>query len=261
MRYMPTSTRSNKETQLLFSLDPASLERSIRKEARSSSIDNTTCSSIDFCQPPSTQTLVPSTDTILAHHNQPKTLIFRRPTSSIRHRSILQSEHRSILSRETCGEGREAARRRFRSRKSDEFQWITLVSIDAKPRTSLDRGHPKSIDVLSCTSLDNTYGINRILQSCEDHDSRGVRSKTSIDILTPPALSTPKPKPSENPPETVRTPSDDGVDPMEVDRVPKGRTLRKRKEKVVKHLKRRANEKEKESFQKRVFGIPLEAVR
>ncbi|KAF3540251.1 hypothetical protein F2Q69_00020559 [Brassica cretica] len=60
---MPNNTRRNKETQLLFSPDPASLERSIRKEARSSSIDNTTCSSIDFCQPPSTQTLVPSTDT------------------------------------------------------------------------------------------------------------------------------------------------------------------------------------------------------
>ncbi|KAF3607730.1 hypothetical protein DY000_02048858 [Brassica cretica] len=30
----------------------------------------------------------------------------------------------------------------------------------------------------------------------------------------------PKPKPSENPPETVRTPPDDGVDPMEVDRKP-----------------------------------------
>ncbi|KAF2615180.1 hypothetical protein F2Q70_00012931 [Brassica cretica] len=59
---MPSSTRSNKETQLLFSPDPASLERSIRKEARSSSIDNTTYSSIDFCQPPSTQTLVTWTD-------------------------------------------------------------------------------------------------------------------------------------------------------------------------------------------------------
>ena len=60
---MSSSTRSNKETQLLFSPDPASLERSIRKETRSSLIDNTTFSSIDFCQPPSTQTLVPSTDT------------------------------------------------------------------------------------------------------------------------------------------------------------------------------------------------------
>ncbi|KAF3587474.1 hypothetical protein F2Q69_00028776 [Brassica cretica] len=46
------------------------------------------------------------------------------------------------------GEGRKAARTRFRSRKSDEFRRITLVSIDAKPRTSIDRGHPKSIDVV-----------------------------------------------------------------------------------------------------------------
>ncbi|KAF3511894.1 hypothetical protein F2Q69_00006971 [Brassica cretica] len=68
----------------------------------------------------------------------------------------------------------------------------------------------------------------------------------------------PKPKPSENPPETVRTPSDDGEDPMEEDRVPTGRTLRRRKEKVVKHLKRGTNEKEKENFRKRVFRIPLD---
>ncbi|KAF3551536.1 hypothetical protein DY000_02007376 [Brassica cretica] len=68
----------------------------------------------------------------------------------------------------------------------------------------------------------------------------------------------PKPKPSENPPETVMTPSDDGVDPLEVDRVPMGRTLWKRKEKVAKHLKRGANEKKKESFRKRVFRIPLD---
>ncbi|KAF2613013.1 hypothetical protein F2Q70_00012338 [Brassica cretica] len=61
-RYMSSSTRSNKETQLLFSPDPASLERSIRKEARYTSIDNTTCSSLDFYQPPWTQILVPSTD-------------------------------------------------------------------------------------------------------------------------------------------------------------------------------------------------------
>ena len=68
----------------------------------------------------------------------------------------------------------------------------------------------------------------------------------------------PKPKPSKNSLETVRTPSDDGVDPMEVDRVPMGRNLRRRKEKVAKHLKRGANEKENESFQKRVFMIPLD---
>ncbi|KAF2541383.1 hypothetical protein F2Q70_00016243 [Brassica cretica] len=48
----------------------------------------------------------------------------------------------------------------------------------------------------------------------------------------------PKPKPSEHPPEPVRTPSDDGEDLMEEDRVSTGRTLRRRKEKVAKHLKR-----------------------
>ena len=45
---------------------------------------------------------------------------------------------------------------------------------------------------------------------------------------------------------------------MEVDYAPMGRTLRKRKEKVAKNLKRRSNEKEMESFRKRVFRIPLE---
>ncbi|KAF3555742.1 hypothetical protein F2Q69_00012778 [Brassica cretica] len=62
-RYMPSSTRSNKETQLLFSSDPASLERSIRKEIRSSSIENNTSSSINSRQPPSTPTPILSTHT------------------------------------------------------------------------------------------------------------------------------------------------------------------------------------------------------
>ena len=44
---------------------------------------------------------------------------------------------------------------------------------------------------------------------------------------------------------------------MEEDTVSTRRTLRRRKEKVAKHLKRGANEKEKENFQKRVFRIPL----
>ena len=56
----------------------------------------------------------------------------------------------------------------------------------------------------------------------------------------------------------LRTSIDDAADPMEVDKVPMGRTLKKRKEKVAKHLKRGVNEKEMESFQKRVFRIPLE---
>uniref|UniRef100_A0A0D2ZUF9 Aspartic peptidase DDI1-type domain-containing protein n=1 Tax=Brassica oleracea var. oleracea TaxID=109376 RepID=A0A0D2ZUF9_BRAOL len=67
----------------------------------------------------------------------------------------------------------------------------------------------------------------------------------------------PKLKPSEQPPEPIRTTSNDGDDPMEEDTVSTRRTLRRRKEKVAKHLKRGANEMEKENFQKRVFRIPL----
>ncbi|KAF3499588.1 hypothetical protein F2Q69_00043123 [Brassica cretica] len=67
----------------------------------------------------------------------------------------------------------------------------------------------------------------------------------------------PQPKPSDNPPEDTNPHSDDAAEPMEVDKAPMRRTLRKRKGKVAKHLKREANEKEMESFQKRVFRIPL----
>ncbi|KAF3553338.1 hypothetical protein F2Q69_00013070 [Brassica cretica] len=57
-----------------------------------------------------------------------------------------------------------------------------------------------------------------------------------------------KPLPKlDNPPKTIRTPSDDAADPMKVDRDPMGRTQRKKKEKVVKHLKRGANENERET--------------
>ncbi|KAF3540053.1 hypothetical protein F2Q69_00021736 [Brassica cretica] len=68
----------------------------------------------------------------------------------------------------------------------------------------------------------------------------------------------PQPKPSANPPKTTSTDSDDAAEPMKVDKAPMGRTLRKRKGKVAKHLKSAANEKEMKSFQKRVFRIPLE---
>ncbi|KAF3607290.1 hypothetical protein DY000_02048231 [Brassica cretica] len=45
-KYMPISTRSSKD-ELLFFSDPARLERSIRKEKRTSSIDTTSTTSID----------------------------------------------------------------------------------------------------------------------------------------------------------------------------------------------------------------------
>ncbi|KAG2251213.1 hypothetical protein Bca52824_081349 [Brassica carinata] len=46
----------------------------------------------------------------------------------------------------------------------------------------------------------------------------------------------PQPKPSANRHETTSTHSADAAEPMEVDTAPMGRTLRKRKGKVAKHL-------------------------
>ncbi|KAF2546420.1 hypothetical protein F2Q70_00022266 [Brassica cretica] len=50
--------------------------------------------------------------------------------------------------------------------------------------------------------------------------------------------------------------SDDAPEPMQVDT--ERRTLRKKKENVPKHLKRGVNEKEMDSFTKRVLRIPLD---
>ncbi|KAF2611787.1 hypothetical protein F2Q70_00010574 [Brassica cretica] len=78
----------------------------------------------------------------------------------------------------TGGEGREAARRRFRGRKSNEFRRFTLVSIDTNHRASIDIHPSRSIDRCTIESIDNAYGVNHVLQCREDSISRGVRSKT-----------------------------------------------------------------------------------
>ncbi|KAF3538567.1 hypothetical protein F2Q69_00023562 [Brassica cretica] len=196
---MPSSTRSNKKTHLLFSPYPTSLERTIRKEVRSSSIDNNTCSSLDFAQPPSTETLVPSTDT----RSTPSTEDTHLPSTDILHpisidnpdKTSIDTEPRDmvatlILVRDNNGDlhdqegrlrnaaGGEAAGRRFRSRKPDELRRIALVSIDVGPCISIDNPQSESIDMISIASIDDTNGVIRILQCREDSDSRGVRSKT-----------------------------------------------------------------------------------
>ncbi|KAF3506924.1 hypothetical protein F2Q69_00009432 [Brassica cretica] len=77
----------NRQCEFRFphSPDPTSLERSIRKEACSSSIDNNACLSLDFRQPPSIQALVPSTDS----RSPPSTEDTHLPSTNIFHpRSI-----------------------------------------------------------------------------------------------------------------------------------------------------------------------------
>ncbi|KAF2589801.1 hypothetical protein F2Q70_00038547 [Brassica cretica] len=53
---MPSSTRSNKEKHLLFSEDPAHLERTIHKDQRSTSLDAAAFTSTDFRIHPLTDT-------------------------------------------------------------------------------------------------------------------------------------------------------------------------------------------------------------
>ncbi|KAF3493304.1 hypothetical protein DY000_02052901 [Brassica cretica] len=98
---MLSSTRSNKETQLLFSPDPASLERSIRKEARSSSIDNNACLLLDSRQPLSTQALVPSTGTrspsSTEDTNLPSTYFFHPTSINTSVRTSIDTEPRAMV--------------------------------------------------------------------------------------------------------------------------------------------------------------------
>ncbi|KAF2617822.1 hypothetical protein F2Q68_00039773 [Brassica cretica] len=98
---MPSSFRRNKETQLLLSPDPASLERSIRKEARSSLIDNNACSPLDSRQPPSTQALVPSTDTRSPSSTEdthlPSTDIFHPTSINTSVRTLIDTEPRDMV--------------------------------------------------------------------------------------------------------------------------------------------------------------------
>ncbi|KAF2575862.1 hypothetical protein F2Q70_00005272 [Brassica cretica] len=70
----------------------------------------------------------------------------------------------------------------------------------------------------------------------------------------------PPPKPLANPPEPTPNPSDTTPEPIQVDKATEGRVLRKRKEKIPKHLKREATEKEMDGFTKRVLRIPVNLV-
>ncbi|KAF3552442.1 hypothetical protein DY000_02007851 [Brassica cretica] len=119
------------------------------------------------------------------------------------------------------------------------------VKIDRQTGLAIDRQRETTIDRQPPAPIDRRAPLTYRVQMPE------------IDVTRLNALR-PQRKPSANPPETTSTHSDDAAEPMEVDKAHMGRTLRKRKGKIAKHLKREANEKEMENFQKRVFKIPLE---
>ncbi|KAF3571377.1 hypothetical protein F2Q69_00061401 [Brassica cretica] len=156
---MPNSTRSNKETQLIFSPDPASLERSIHKEARSLSTDNNTPVSLDSAQPLSTKTPVPSTDTrsplSTDDTHLPSTNIFHPTSIDIPSRTSIDTEPRDMVAplilvrdnKETCMTRRVIC--------------VMHHPIDARHQQSIDTRHQQSIDTHPQQSIDtkNTTSI------------------------------------------------------------------------------------------------------
>ncbi|KAF2589620.1 hypothetical protein F2Q70_00038839 [Brassica cretica] len=64
-------------------------------------------------------------------------------------------------------------------------------------------------------------------------------------------------QPSKTPIDKINEQSEDTAEPMRVDQATVGRTLKKKNENIPKHLKRGANDKEMESFKKRILRIPL----
>ncbi|KAF3535955.1 hypothetical protein F2Q69_00021806 [Brassica cretica] len=170
-----------------------------------------------------------------------------RSMPDFEHRSTGSPEHRSTTPMEStasCITVRILTHEEFAARHPHPPIPI-YVKIDRHSDSPVDRKKETYIDRQPPAPIDRRASLTDRVQM------------PKIDVVHLNALRQ-QPKPSDNPLEAIRTPSDDAADPMKINRVPMGRTPRKRKEKVAKHLKRGANEKERDSFQKRVFRIPLQ---
>ncbi|KAF2602594.1 hypothetical protein F2Q70_00025845 [Brassica cretica] len=119
------------------------------------------------------------------------------------------------------------------------------VKIDQQHEPAVDRQRETDIDRPPSPPIDRRAPLTyRVRLPSIDSDR--------INTLRPP------PKLLANPPEPTTNPSDTTPEPMKVDEATEGRRLRKRKEKIPKNLKREANEKEMDGFNKRFLRIPVE---
>ncbi|KAF3559571.1 hypothetical protein F2Q69_00012873 [Brassica cretica] len=158
-----------------------------------------------------------------------------RSTQDLEHRSTYTSPYRSTTPTESttsCNAVKILTHEEFAAKhphppSPDKVRIARRAdnSINRHGESSIDRHSEAAIDRQTPAPIDRRAPITYRVQM------------PKIDVARLNALR-PKPKPSEYPPEPVSTPSDDGEDPMEDDRVPTGRTLRRRKGKVAKHLKR-----------------------
>ena len=208
---MPSSTRSNKETQLLLSPDPASLERSIRKEERSSSIDNNACSSLNSCQPLSRDV---HGHTIRVHNKDIRRLLER--ASRDEHNYICLPEHASSFTQTKlvpeiytkdeinemfygiCGE-QEKNKEDFQMKLdgvyyplNDSISWLTTCmeemrqdkarikrATDVSLSTSIDKHRQASIDSRLYASIDDRFPA-----SVDDYPPHSHMMKSQPDFHT-----------------------------------------------------------------------------
>ncbi|KAF2567630.1 hypothetical protein F2Q70_00026041 [Brassica cretica] len=120
-------------------------------------------------------------------------------------------------------------------------------------RSDIDRHHEPAND-RHTDSIDDRHDTSRI-------DRRPpltyLVQLQKIDVARLNSLRNPS-QPSETISDNFGQHSDDAPESMQVDQTSERRTLRRRKEKVPKNLKRGVNEKEMDSFTKRVLRIPLD---
>ncbi|KAF3577213.1 hypothetical protein DY000_02030859 [Brassica cretica] len=268
---MPSSTRRNKDKRLLFSEDPAHLERTICNDQRFTLIDAIAFTSTDSCTQPSTDTR-PSSPIDL-HRS---TSIDTTSRTSIDHQSRnmvaivilrhdengdmydqdghLHADFWQVVKHEKLREGD------FEVESSMSFggsHWFRPMLMDTHRSTDHDEDRSKS----SAKSFAECSAVQIMTHEEFAEKHPHPPSPFYVKIIRPHESAVdrqPPPKPIANQPEPTTNPSDTTPEPMQVDEVTEGRRLRKRKEKIPKNLKRDANEKEMNGFTKRVLRIPVE---
>ncbi|KAF3513761.1 hypothetical protein F2Q69_00007146 [Brassica cretica] len=170
-RCMSISTRSNKEKHLLFSKDPAHLERTIRKDQRLTLLDATAFTSTDSRTHPSTDTR-PSSSTnphrSTSIDSTPRTSIDPQSRSMVAIVILRQDENGDLYDQDAVP---EATRKNTCYSKKILLTWNTrsakinvphrstqqaFTSTDSRTQRSTDTRPSSSTDLHSSTSIDST---------------------------------------------------------------------------------------------------------
>ncbi|KAF3594909.1 hypothetical protein DY000_02021365 [Brassica cretica] len=161
-----------------------------------------------------------------SHWCQSTPNIEHRSTDFNQNRSTGSPEHRSTTPAEStasCNVVRIMTHEGFTA-KHPHPPIPVYVKIDRHSDPVIDRHKEAAIDQQPPAPIDGRAPLTYRVQM------------PKIDVARLNALR-PQPKPSDNPPEAIRIPSDNAADPMEIDRVPMGRTPEENKGKSGKTSK------------------------